>query len=154
MLIIFSFLIELQPTEKSYASPFKEIFLCSSFAICFLNKNYTNFCYRQPEICKFMFQLHIRNFHPHCNENFQAKFCICFTKVNTIFFTVASVLSFIPRVVPSPEFFDYQYEIMKYYQHQNYNISSRVIIQTPATLSIKCYFLTITRKFTFDCVSC
>ena len=152
---MYLFLMELWSTEKPYTVPFKEISLCSS-----LVKSFDSL--PKQKLYQLMLLLAL-NFQISCFMCIQvtlitivtqAKFCICFTKVNTIFFTVASVLSFIPRVVPSPEFFDYQYEIMKYYQHQNYNISSRVIIQTPATLSIKCYFLTITRKFTFDCVSC
>ena len=51
----------------------------------------------------------------------QTKFCLCFAKVNTNFFSAVPTLSLILLVSPSPDnkklFFDYQCEMMKYYQH-------------------------------------
>ena len=46
-----SFSIELWSTQKSYAVPFKEISLCSSFVKSFdtlPKKNYTNLCNHLP----------------------------------------------------------------------------------------------------------
>ena len=69
---MFSFLIEVWSTEKSYAVQFKEISLCSTFTnflICFLNKNHTNLCYPSPNICQSLFYLYISNFYHNCNKN-------------------------------------------------------------------------------------
>ena len=51
----------------------------------------------------------------------QAKFCLCFSKINPKLFFVAPNILLISKVSPSLKtknnFFDHQYEIMNYNQH-------------------------------------
>ena len=98
-----SFLNELWSIEKSYAVPFKAISLCSSFAKSFdmppkqkLYQRMLSFLLNL-QIC---FYLHTINSHYHCNFNLVIS--LCFTKVNTSFFSAAPVLSLILSVGPSP----------------------------------------------------
>ena len=109
---MYSFLMELRSTEKPYTVPFKEISLCSS-----LVKHFDSL--PKQKLYQLMLLLAL-NFQISCFMCIQvtlitivtqAKFCICFTKINTKLFSDAPVLSLIPSVGPSPNttklFFDY-----------------------------------------------
>ena len=93
------FLNELRPTEKSYTVPFNEILLCSSFV---------KSCDTLPK--QKLYKLVSSLFY----------FVFGLLKLILFFFSCYSVLSLMPwvRFSLNKLFFDYQYEMMNYYQHE------------------------------------
>ena len=109
-----SFLLELW-SSKNYTVPFKEISLCLSVVKSF-DVLPNQKLYQLMLSVSLNFQIYVLLTYK------KLYYCICFTKVNINFFFcfTSSIINTISWLSPNTEksFFNYQYKMMKYYQHQ------------------------------------
>ena len=95
----------------------------------------------------------------------RTKFCVCFTKINTNFFSDGPKLLLKPKVFPSPNtkklflrISAWDDELLSTSIINYYNIYSIAIAKTPFTFSVKCYSIATTYILffitTFYYISC